>query len=162
MITYRKACIIEYAKKVNVSSANSPHEKVLVHSVNCQGVMGSGIARQIKQAFPWAYDDYRKYYELNGKTAWKLLGTNCNSRGRGNLLISHLHSQSSYGKDGRRYVSYDALDECIEKLSKTYSKTHQLIMPKISAGLAGGSWPVIEGIINTHLKDHHVAVFVIS
>ena len=36
---------------------------VILHQVNCQGVMGSGIAAEIKRRFPQAYEDYKTLLE---------------------------------------------------------------------------------------------------
>ena len=32
---------------------------VICHQVNCRGVMGAGIARQIKKRYYWAYEQYK-------------------------------------------------------------------------------------------------------
>ena len=41
----------------------------IVHQVNCQGVMGAGVARQIKEKFPKAWENYKAdlaaYGDLN-------------------------------------------------------------------------------------------------
>ena len=34
-------------------------ERCICHQVNCQGVMGSGVALQIKRKYPQAYKDYK-------------------------------------------------------------------------------------------------------
>jgi O-acetyl-ADP-ribose deacetylase (regulator of RNase III) len=39
---------------------------VIAHQVNCQGVMGSGVAAEVKKRYPEAFNSYRKDYE-NGK-----------------------------------------------------------------------------------------------
>lgn len=36
---------------------------IIAHQVNCQGVMGGGLARQIKDRYPDAYINYREYIE---------------------------------------------------------------------------------------------------
>ena len=33
---------------------------VILHQVNCQGVMGSGIAAEVKRRFPKAYNSYKE------------------------------------------------------------------------------------------------------
>ena len=32
---------------------------IIVHQVNCYGVMGSGIAKQVKERYPDVYDIYK-------------------------------------------------------------------------------------------------------
>lgn len=39
---------------------------VIVHGCNCQGVMGSGVAKQIKEKYFTVYEIYRKIYENQG------------------------------------------------------------------------------------------------
>lgn len=34
---------------------------VIVNPVNKVGVMGKGVAKEVKDRFPWAFDDYRAY-----------------------------------------------------------------------------------------------------
>ena len=45
MITYKNGDLLE-------SNCN-----FICHQVNCQGVMGSGIAKQIRNLFPFVYED---------------------------------------------------------------------------------------------------------
>ena len=37
----------------------SSKERIIVHQVNCRGVMGAGIAKQIKEKWPDVYTSYR-------------------------------------------------------------------------------------------------------
>ena len=32
---------------------------IICHQVNCQGVMGSGIAKQVREKYPWVYAYYK-------------------------------------------------------------------------------------------------------
>ena len=34
---------------------------MILHQVNCQGVMGSGIAKQVREKFPNVYEAYKEY-----------------------------------------------------------------------------------------------------
>jgi O-acetyl-ADP-ribose deacetylase (regulator of RNase III) len=40
-------------------------ENIICHQVNCQGVMGSGLAKQIKNKYPNVYAKYKKFCEEN-------------------------------------------------------------------------------------------------
>jgi O-acetyl-ADP-ribose deacetylase (regulator of RNase III) len=46
-----------------VKLALEGHFDVIVHGCNCQGVMNSGIARQIRINFPNAYEQYKYKYD---------------------------------------------------------------------------------------------------
>ncbi len=72
-----------------------------------------------------------------------------------NKVILNCITQEFYGKDNKRYVSYDAVDECMQELN-IYE---EIAMPKIGAGLGGGDWSVIEAIINHRLNDRKVTVY---
>lgn len=47
----------------------------IVHQVNCLGVMGSGIARQVEERFPHVGSEYRKYLRNCKKNGISALGT---------------------------------------------------------------------------------------
>ncbi|KIV82277.1 hypothetical protein PV11_04398 [Exophiala sideris] len=51
-----------------------PDRAVIVHSVNCQGVWGSGIAAALRKAVPQAYSIYRAHCK-RAKKPYDLLGT---------------------------------------------------------------------------------------
>lgn len=124
----------------------------IVHSVNMQGVMGSGVARAIKQQYPLAYTSYRKAYELGklklGYVDWVLVADG--------LFVANCVGQYFYGTDGKRYTNYAALAvafyDVIEQMricNDLYPDSDTTInFPKIGAGLGGGDWAIIEQIIN--------------
>ena len=141
--------------------------KIIVHGVNCQGVMGSGIAKIIREKWPEVYDDYHQFCQL--REPYRFLGLVRVSASNDNkVTILNCFTQLEYGKDGKRYMSYDAVDDCMKSIAsnmvwKSWNGTKisndYIAMPKIGAGLGGGHWPVIEAIINHRLKDHKVKVY---
>ena len=40
----------------------SSQEDYICHQVNCMGVMGAGVALQIKKVYPDVYNQYQEYY----------------------------------------------------------------------------------------------------
>ena len=46
----------------------------IVHQVNCQGVMGSGVALQVKERYPHVFTEYLKYLKLYKKKKISPLG----------------------------------------------------------------------------------------
>lgn len=134
---------------------------IIAHGVNCQGVMRSGVAKIIREKWPEVYEDYHQFCQL--REPYRFLGLVRASPTNFGNLVFNCFTQENYGKDGRRYMSYDAVDSCMANISSTmllgYIKTEYIAMPKIGAGLGGGHWPVIEAIINHRLKDHKVKVY---
>jgi len=79
------------------------------------------------------------------------------------LYVCNMVAQNginSYGSEFKRRVDYDALKKCLDKVNK-YASDHdmEVHMPKIGAGLAGGDWDIIEGIIESSLDDINVVVY---
>jgi O-acetyl-ADP-ribose deacetylase (regulator of RNase III) len=117
-------------------------EPVIAHGCNAQGVMKSGIAKDIRAQYPQAYEDYRKgWYDLY---TGEVIETKLPDR-----TILNIVSQEFYGRDPNvRYVSYDAIATAIERINKlSYSR---VAFPMIGAGLANGNWTVISSIIESY------------
>lgn len=47
----------------------------IVHQTNCEGVMGSGVARQVAERYPNVEKEYRKYLRYCSKNGIEPLGT---------------------------------------------------------------------------------------
>ena len=134
-------------------------DKYIIHGCNSQGVMGSGVALQIKETYPQAYTDYRELCQLLDPI--DLLGrTKVSLQPDGKVIINAI-TQLNYGKDGRRYVSYDAIDDCMRGINDWLPKNEicSISIPRIGAGLGGGNWKVIEQIISERLWFHEVTVW---
>ena len=129
---------------------------VIVHGCNCKGVMGAGIAKQIKQL---SDVNFRNYHLMCSTRSDKdLLGdilvynhdtvTDCM------FDIVNAFTQLKFGVDERQ-VSYDAVDSCFEKIKNRYSPFSNIRIgfPMIGAGLGGGNWEIIKMIIESHMKD---------
>lgn len=35
--------------------------KIICHQVNCQGVMGSGVAKEVRERYPKVYEQYHEF-----------------------------------------------------------------------------------------------------
>lgn len=127
---------------------------IVVHGCNAQGVMGSGFAKELRSRYPDAYTEYRNTF-LNKGLA---LGDVVCYIPTDNLVIANAITQVNYGYDGKKYVSYDAIDTAfteIEDMASTlvqYQHSVEVHFPLLGAGLAGGNWDVISQIIDTRLK----------
>lgn len=140
-------------------------EKIIAHGCNAQGVMGSGVAKAIKEAFPRAYSFYRTQYDLYGlklgQVVWSSITFNTPyeiiRKGAPNYykLIANCITQENYGRDGKVYCSYDAIRECMKKINDVCiaQEIPSVAMPKIGAGLAGGDWQIISKIIEEEFSD---------
>lgn len=125
---------------------------ILVHGVNCQGKMGAGIALEVKRRYPQVYSAYLDICENHGYLGEQLLGHVYFAPITNELVIANAFIQEYYGHDGKRHVSYDALDVCFSKINQYALRTGLPVKcPRIGAGLAGGNWDIISAIINVNL-----------
>lgn len=127
---------------------SNPHQmKYIVHGCNAQGVMGSGIAKQVRNEFPSAY---QKYVEVckNFKNDWSMLGgliIPCQVRP--DLCIVNAFTQEHFGRD-KCYISYKAISGAFEQLAMMADDEQAVVnYPLIGAGLGGGDWAIISNII---------------
>lgn len=127
---------------------------IICQQVNCQGVMGSGLALQIRNKWPYVYKQYKECH-TNGHVN---LGNIIIVPVEPDIYVANLCGQNSYGREaGRVYTNYNALNSCFESLAK-WHKEHNPDLPiyipyKISCGLAGGNWVEVVGIIEKHIPD---------
>ena len=115
---------------------------VIVHGCNCQNTMGSGIAKQIKDRFPQAYEadcdsPILGYHKLgNYTTAWYHDGDHCE------LLIVNAYTQFDYLPRGVDHFEYASFAVILQKLHRYYGHNH-FGFPYIGMGLAGGDQDTI-------------------
>lgn len=135
---------------------------LILHQVNCQGVMGSGIAKELRDTYPVVWQKYEQKCSASriedGGDGSALLGLVQLVPVTDTLIVANLFGQLHYGRDAtRRYTSYDALDDALKTLSwmlpaqgLTGDDIHH---PLIGCGLGGGHWQVVEVLIKARLGD---------
>lgn len=129
--------------------------KHILHGCNSRGVMGSGVARVVKEKYTPAYECYRRAYESatdKHLSSLPLGDVIVSPETKGKIILNAI-TQKDYGKDGKRYVSYDAIAEVMAKVERMdLGERREIAMPMIGAGLGGGDWKVIASIIESELK----------
>lgn len=120
---------------------------IICHQVNCQGVMGSGLAKQIKEKYPEVfkkYIDYYNEYQFKQLLLGKCLISKCND----GKYIANMFAQLFYGTN-KVQTDYKALDDCINNVSITARMCNKSIaIPyKLGCGLAGGDWNIVKELI---------------
>lgn len=120
----------------------------LIHVTNAQLKMGSGIAKEIRERVPSAYESYmdNQIKDITG----------CISGADG---VINMTAQRYYGYDGKRYINYGDLVECLIKTKQRLLVETGMLRKVVKIGLpdhmdsdrAGGDWDVVmelvEGIL---------------
>ena len=122
-------------------------EGIIAHQVNCQGVMGSGVAAIVKAKYPQAYQSYSELCHRLGPAT--LLGMVQPVRVTDDLTILNVFGQADFGKKTRN-TSYDATADAWEKIGQHYGNDGAGIhIPYLmGCGLGGGVWEIYEAIVD--------------
>lgn len=133
----------------------------IAHGCNAQGVMGSGIARSIKDKWPVVFEEYQKSKTILGGIVTvqtpEVVDINC-------------ITQEFYGRDKNVvYCSYEEIRSCIQEidsficylvcLDRLDNKPVKVGMPMIGAGLANGDWDIISKIIEEESRHFQPVVY---
>ena len=132
----------------------------ICHQVNCKGVMGAGIAKQIRKRWPEVYEAYRGTYEnheLLGVPMIHMLGNiELVWVDKRSGFVINMYSQNDYINHGGRNTSYDAFAECLEKIRARVPEGSKIGFPKnIGCGLGGGNWTVVSALIEEILSPYY-------
>lgn len=133
---------------------------IICHQVNCQGVMGSGIAKQVRDKYPKVYEEYKEWCDdfspdfLIGTVQYVGIYDN-------NLTgIINVFGQINYGYDGKCYTDYDALKKAFNNIHRTITKTNFFSFKPIIAfpykfGCArgGGDWNIVYKMIKEIFEE---------
>jgi O-acetyl-ADP-ribose deacetylase (regulator of RNase III) len=131
---------------------------VLLHQVNCQGVMGGGIAKQIKDKYPNHFIDYCCIIDHSTGQHKECLGQWFITFCEADTAIVGLFGQYCFGTD-KRHTNYAAFVKSLSDFiqSLCMRKDSELIIPKnIGCGLGGGDWNIIEQILHDVEKMYGV------
>lgn len=134
-------------------------EDIICHQVNCQGVMGSGVAKAVRDKWPEVYRAYRAYVYMHEDES-TLLGKSFLAQIDGGRAVMNMFAQNLYGYDGSRYTSYDAFYKCLEDIKKKVSRHCSIAFPyKIGSDRGGASWDVIYAMICDVMGDRDVTIY---
>lgn len=146
-----------------IEAAKSGEVNVIAHGCNCYNTMGSGIAPQIKNAFPNAY----AADQATTKADPNKLGSYTAAK-NGDVTVFNLYSQFGFwGRNkGLRDLNYNALYDSLDSMRNALKGLPDVRVgiPAIGAGLAGGDWKIIQAIIEQTLdqEDFPVTVYLLD
>lgn len=146
---------VKYAEVARGNVFEHVTEGIIVHGCNSLGIMGSGFAKEVKERFPKAFEEYEYYCNINSGDPASLLGTVVWVPVTPSLYIANAITQLKFGT-GKRQVNYEAVynafENVAEKVKNTFNGEMHVHYPMIGAGLGGGNWDIINEIIFHNLK----------
>lgn len=138
-----------------------PSQRTLLHVVNCQGVMGSGIAKTVRERIPTAYTNY-KIDESRG--ALKLGSLSWSD----DYSVFNLAAQFNYNKKDEwqyRRLNYGALGQCLAmiqanwmfKTNSSGGQERELVIPyMMGSDRAGGDWEIVKEMLDFYLDCYTI------
>lgn len=139
-------------------------ENLICHQVNCQGVMGSGLAKSIREKFPKVYNSYKdmvnKYIEENN--IHNLLGRVAGVDVEENKWVVNMFGQFSYGYNSNvQYTRTEALFECFKEVRAIAERNRLTVaMPyMVGCGLGGAKWEEVEELLLIAFKGYEVTLY---
>lgn len=134
---------------------------IIAHSVNCMGVMGSGVAKQIKDKYPKAFKMYKQFVQDHDNMRKSLLGQVNGVHITDELFIANMFGQYNYGTDGKKYTNTEALYECFKTIRKASEKTGlPVYLPYMVGCFRGGAdWKEVEALLLTAFDGHEVTLY---
>jgi len=130
-------------------------DRVIAHGVNCKGVMGAGIAKQVRDIYPEACQAYKAH--IASFKLGMIQPIPCKNR-----IVVNMATQLDYGRDDKTYATTTAIRECLVKLKK-WAKSNNIdgiSMPMIGCGLGGLSWDDVGAIIDDVFGESPVKITV--
>ncbi len=129
---------------------------IFIHGCNCQGKMGSGIAKDIRDNFNEAYQadlatrigDIKK---LGSYTSALIRRNNTEFR------IVNAYTQFRYGRDDKLYADYEAIRKSMRAINADY-KDGNILVPRLGSGLSNGCWITVSNIIKTEFRNRDVTL----
>lgn len=126
---------------------------LIAHGCNCKKNMGAGIAKQLKAAFPLAYEVDKNSTSKFGDISVCTDYTEC--------IVINAYTQIFPGSNGNGKDSdhnrYEAIRSSMKIINEKFKGKH-IGLPLIGAGLAGLRWNKVKSILEEELKDMQVTI----
>lgn len=130
-------------------------EGIIIDQRNCQAVMGSGIAKAIREKWPKVYTEYLQFCRNFGPAKYLLGRIQTCELVEGKLFSCGLFGQFNYGTDLVRYTSYGAWEKAlpeIKHLCRYYNLTPYFPY-NCGCDRGRGDWEIISRLIYETLPE---------
>lgn len=137
----------------NIDSILDVTEGIICHQVNCQNVMGAGIAKAIYEKYPQVKELYHKrcnLYTTQKERSKALYGHYQLIKVSDTLMVANIFSQDKFGngpKRGVQFTNAGYLVNAIADIATKYLSKNVYIPAGIGCGYGGGNWGEIGSAI---------------
>ena len=122
---------------------------IICHQVNCRGVMGAGLAKQIKERWPNVFTSYWDYLQRTPSP----LGCTQLAEADEDLYVANLFAQNDFGTH-QRQTNYGAVAKAFDSLSLKILRSDVVYIPyMMGCGLGGGDWETYLEIATAFVPD---------
>jgi O-acetyl-ADP-ribose deacetylase (regulator of RNase III) len=131
MLKHTKGNLIDLAEKGEFD--------VIVHGCNCLNTMGSGIAKEIRERYPKAYEADTAYtldLQDSGNSQVQKLG-NISAHVTDKFVIINAYTQINFAPRDVDHFEYASFEVILKKMAAEYGP-FKIGFPYIGMGLAGG------------------------
>lgn len=123
------------------------NENIICHQVNTFGIMGGGIALQVKNRFPKVFKEYELFCKNINNI--DILGNVLYGQYDDGKFIANCFSQDGWQTD------YSSLRNCLIKVKNECQRLkYTVAIPyKIGCGIANGDWDIVYKIIQEVFEE---------
>lgn len=136
---------------------------IITHGVNCQGMMGAGIAHAFARR--WPVEVFAPYKKACDEAGAKRVGGELELLGWVQTLpiAKDLWVANSFTQPyGGNCASYDAIAKCFETLVvDARIMKLPVCFPLIGCGIGGLKWPIVQSIIEETALDVEFRLYVL-
>lgn len=136
---------------VVVGNILSVKKGIIIHGCNARGVMGSGVAWDIRTLYPGAFDVYYNKKKETGLIVGEVVWYRHRET---DLYIANAITQENYGRGFKNicYVDYNSISKVFKEVTqKALELNLPVHFPKIGAYRGGGNWDIIFSLIKTQM-----------
>lgn len=121
-------------------------QRAIGHGVNCQGVMGAGIAKSFRTFYPTNYGVYKGQCQVNGLTPGNVLivperDDSWDASGEPRLIVN-LASQNMPGPDAQMSWLIKSVALAIKQLKSI--GVDSMAIPQVGCGIGGLDWQTVK------------------
>lgn len=136
--------------------------QVVAHGVAANDPMDQGLAKSLHKLYPAMHKDYHHWCHVahpKPGEAWMWGGAG------GVRIVNLLTQEGGYGHGQRPGKATTAhVNHSLRALKKMIAKEHftSLALPRLATGVGGLQWDAVKPLIEQHLGDLKIPVFVYS